>query len=742
MNLTINQLNNGTHISQPYHRHLLSLPILLFTITVTFGQSEGIRSFHLISVTAENILQESAINNMIQDRNGFIWLGTISGLVKFDGHEYHHYKRIGNDNTSLSDNFVRSLHLDSNQRLWIGTFDGLNLYDPVHDNFLRFLPEKTEGSITDGFINDIAEDAGGIIWLATYNGLNKFDPETQKAEVYYPVGLHDETVKDITALRFAKDTLWIGTQSNGVFFLTDNKIQPFCPAPRGYHIRDIYRDDDLLLLSTETGLVSVKGKGQVKFYYRDVSFHDIVKLKSGRILLCTHSDGLLEWNSRKSYPEVSALHVDNRTTIDRNIGVYSAMEDDSGNLWFCYDGLKKISTVSGMFRTFTPPLSGHFIRSDEVILTILPTGENEIYVTTAGGAIHRFNCFTKTFTRSLSSQNIRSHQIRGLFIDSHHRLWGFTERNELGQIHNGNFIIEKKLNEVSGNLSPLTAKSLHDHIYIGGPSGLVVGNLSKKNSYLRFREAPRKPDSLANNTVSALAIQNEDSVWVAGGSVLHLYLPKEKRFVRFGEMTGHHDFIQSIDLDTKGNVWVARNSGLACWNKKSGQLSEVGKMVPVSTNFVSILADEQDQIWIGTTSGIVRYDPATQRFHKFDSPYGAQNYYYRFSTNKTSDGHLIFGGLNGFTLFHPDDIFNDATRPEVIITRIDDGKRLEKLNKSIYQLASIDLDAGSRTLNLGFVGIYYNDPHGLTYTYYLEGVDKYWHHSGNRRYVSYSNLPV
>lgn len=725
-----------------FTRCLLLLMLLLNLQTPSAAQFHSDKtSFQLKPVIAENILQESAINKMVEDQNGFIWLGTISGLIRFDGYEFHHYSKIPGDSTSLSDNFVKSLYLDRSQRLWAGTFGGLNLYDPVHDNFIRFPPGITEGTLTDGFINDITEDEDGAIWLATYNGLNKFVPDKRIFEAFYPVDSGQNIVKDITAVQFVRDTLWIGTQGRGMYFMTDNKIQAYPSVPYGYRIYDIYKRNDLFLLSTETGLVSITSKDKVDFFHKNIFFHDIIELKNGRVLLCTHQNGLFEWDPGTHHPYICNLHINSGISVDRNIGVYSILEDSSQNIWFCYDGLKKISPVSGMFKTFTPPRAHPFRRSDEVILSILPANKNEIYAVTAGGAIHRFDYHTNTFTRSITSQTIRSGQIQGVFTDRHNRLWGFNKQNELGLVQDKNFVVKKRLNGINGISTPLVAKSMNNRIYIGSPSGLIAGDLDEEYSYSLFQEAPEYPDSLANNTISALLIQNEDSVWVAGGSVLHLYLPTEKRFVRFGEIRGHDHFIQAIDLDTKGNVWIARNNGLAYWNKETGELQEVHEMTLGSTNFVSISADTQDRIWAGTTAGIVCYDPATRRFNKFNSPYGAQNYYYRFSSAKTSDGHLIFGGLNGFTLFHPDDILADITRPRVIITQIDDGEKSLELNEAIYQTSSIGLSDKYKILNFGFVGIYYNDPQGLTYSYYLEGVDKYWHHSGSRRYVSYSNLP-
>ncbi len=116
-------------------------------------------------------LSHDKVLSIVQDRQGFMWFGTVEGLNRFDGYTFTSYYHKNGDTTSLCDNTAGSMLEDRHGNLWIGTSDGISRYNPATNDFTSYTPDPLrEGSISDGRINQILEDEDGNFWLAFSNG--------------------------------------------------------------------------------------------------------------------------------------------------------------------------------------------------------------------------------------------------------------------------------------------------------------------------------------------------------------------------------------------------------------------------------------------------------------------------------------------------------------------------------------------------------------------------------------------
>jgi len=129
--------------------------------------------------TIEDGLSSNIVNDILQDRFGFIWIATFDGLNRFDGRNFKIYRNMVEDSNSLSDNTVWVLFEDSQGILWIGTENGLNKYDRASDSFQRYQHNPfVENTLSHNSVRVIAEDAENNIWVGTGNGLDRFDLES------------------------------------------------------------------------------------------------------------------------------------------------------------------------------------------------------------------------------------------------------------------------------------------------------------------------------------------------------------------------------------------------------------------------------------------------------------------------------------------------------------------------------------------------------------------------------------
>ena len=194
--------------------------VLWMTCLTSWGQA-----YNFEKVSLEEGLSQSSVNAIVQDKIGFLWVGTQDGLNRYDGYDFRVFKKQPFDSTSLATNFITSLLIDSKNNLWIGTLSGgLHLYLPEKESFIQF--DNSVDSKVHSNITSLYEDRNGMIWVGTAQGFGQLDlwwekdePKIKFSPRIYPSELQelfpsDQYVK--TLFYDQKDRLWVGTL-NGLF---------------------------------------------------------------------------------------------------------------------------------------------------------------------------------------------------------------------------------------------------------------------------------------------------------------------------------------------------------------------------------------------------------------------------------------------------------------------------------------------------------------------------------------------
>ena len=149
-------------------------------------------------ISTKNGLTDNHITCLMQDSKGFIWLGTWSGLFKYDGYKYVAYKNSHGDSTSISHNFITSIIEDGSGNIWVGTVDGLNRLDPQTELFQQFIhnPDDPE-SLFDKLVGAILEDSHGDIWVGTDKGIQKLN-KTSNTFSHFQIPISQEDYPNTT----------------------------------------------------------------------------------------------------------------------------------------------------------------------------------------------------------------------------------------------------------------------------------------------------------------------------------------------------------------------------------------------------------------------------------------------------------------------------------------------------------------------------------------------------------------
>ncbi len=300
--------------------------------------------------------------------------------------------------------------------------------------------------------------------------------------------------------------------------------------------------------------------------------------------------------------------------------------------------------------------------------------------------------------------------ILAIFQDSQNRLWVACFFNGIVKFDktNGKHIYYTRQN------TGLPLESVHlfeedsqGNILIGSDEGFFVFD-PRTESFKFYNDNLEKGKRLSSNGVFSLAIKNDETVWI--GTTFGL-----NRFDRSSETFTHY-FVED---------------GLP------------------SNMIAGLIFDQRGYLWISTDKGLARMDTEAKKFRTYSIGDGLQgNQFYNRSHYITRNGELLFGGTNGFNLFHPDSLRENREKPSVVLTdlKIMNKKALIGPDKPIKQHITvadrIDLSYRQSVVSIGFAALSYDAPSQNQYAYMLEGFDQSWVYSGNRREVTYTNLPA
>ena len=628
----------------------------VFCFTSLHPQTE---EYTFKQLTDADGLSQSTIFATIQDNDGFLWLGTVDGLNRYDGYEFRIFENDLSDSTSISDNFISTLFEDSDGFIWAGTINGyLNRYDKKTEIFKRFY--------INSFFSAIKSP-----------GNNFYD---------YPLAFSRDQLNTVTTITEDKDGyLWIGTWGNGIIKF-DRKNET------GTHIFN--NPDNQTSLSSNRIL-------------------DILADKSGNIWIATFGAGidrLIKDNSAPINSEFNFLHYTSKYKIENSLSdnkITSLFEDKKGNLWIgtFYGGLNKLDAINknyspekAKFINYLHKQNSKNCLSNNTVMAIEQDFDGYLWIGTFGGGIDRFDINSETFVNfsKYSAQNISfpDAEVLSLFIDRSGILWVgshlgegltkiqknisnfeiinsqstgnlklndnvvwslFKDRDEklwVGTYRGGINILNFKskqikiiqsipgTNSISDNHIRSFAEDKFGNIWVGTYSeGLnrIDRNTGKIDV---FKNKAGDINSLSANQVLDIFVESENIIWAAtfGGGLNQLYFDKNSsgkpRFKTFkhnpsdpGSISDDRAYI--ILKDSKEDFWIGTyGGGLNKFNAKTFKFEsyrhnpEDAKSIS-NDKVLSIIESSKKELWIGTSGGgLNKFDPVTKSFEVYSIAQG------------------------------------------------------------------------------------------------------------------------
>ncbi|MHB8055213.1 MAG: hybrid sensor histidine kinase/response regulator, partial [Candidatus Aminicenantales bacterium] len=740
----------------------------------------------------EEGLSQSTGNCVVQDGKGFLWIGTETGLNRFDGYNFKVYLEDRENPRALSNNYVWCLLLDMSGILWAGTDNGLSRFDAETDDFTVYRPDpNNENSLSNNRIFALLEDNEGSLWIGTDGGLNRLDPKTGKITRFLAGSGEDSSLSHNTIKAILKDRngiLWVGTDGGGLNRWDDEtkrftafRHSPANPASLADDgVLSLAEDrDGNLWVGTRNGLdVTDSDRKRFVHYLRDPRDPDslnsnminaLLQDRSGTLWIGTNDGGVNRFiPARNAF--TGYRHDGNDPTSLSGDRVLALCEDASGNVWFgTYGaGLSKYNKNTAKFRLYEARRvipRGFNING---FRQIFKEGSDLLWLATDGAGLSRFNRATGEVRSFLYNPadptSIGTNRLYQIHRDRDGIFW-ITSTQGLNRFdpRTGKFTRYQKKegdpNTLGADIIRAIVEDKNGYLWLGTDGGGLNRFDKKTGRVKQFLPDEKNSNSLSYPRIYSIIIDRTGILWIATyGGGLNRFDPATKTFTVFrvdpAKPNGiKDDYLLSLMEDSRGWFWLGTGTGLARFDRETGATTvyKVKDGLPDDVIY-AILEDDQGNIWSSTNRGLSRFDPVNKKFKNFDIHDGLQSYEFNtYSACRAEDGELFFGGIKGFNSFYPNLITDNPHIPSVVLTafrlfghdvpiqgKVDDRIILEK---SITESKELRLRYFQNQIDFEFAALDFQAPSKNLYSYRMEGLDLEWTRPGNRRFVSYAGLP-
>lgn len=738
-------------------------------------------------------LSHNRVNTFFRDSNGYLWIGTFSGLNRFDSHSVRSFKNNPRDPSSIGENLVYQIAEDPHGRIWV---NGDQAYVPQKDAFYTDTDSLlSQYHIPGGSIRDIKKDSEGHYWfLHDQLGLFEYNPGSQKT-VHHQHQQEDPYTPSqgvITSLVADwKGNLWIifqnglleklDARTKKVVLRNDFLVQKHKKVLWDYSLT-LDADGDLWLYpeNNANGLFYYNSAANSFEHYHQNStplklntniVRGIVQDNQGLIWVGTDHGGINLINKRNKTISYLLNDLEDKQSLSQN-SITKLYKDHQGIIWIgtykkgvCYYHENMIHFP--VYKHF--PSNAHSLPYDDVN-RFVEDKKGNLWIGTNGGGLIYFDREKGTYKSYLHQANnpnsISSNVIVSMLIDHQDKLWVGTYFGGLNCFDGTRFI---RYLPDAGNPSSISSDNVWElfedsdkRLWIGTLGGLDLFDRTTQK-FQHFLDSTHNPQSIPDNYISAIEEDHDKNIWVGTSTGVYVLEKQSGKVIQYKFDKNNPNSLSDNDIlsikeDARGLIWIGTQEGLNLFDKntKTFRVFREEDGLPNNTALM-ILEDNSHNLWISTPNGLsclsISQDENEYyfRFKNYDEEDGLQSR--QFNENsalKTRSGELIFGGAQGFNIFRPENIGLNQYKPKVVITdfqvlnksiKIGEVIGGREIEESIHTSKAISLKHKENVFSIEFAAINYIHPEKTVYKYMLEGFNKDWISANDKSSkVTYTNL--
>lgn len=643
-------------------KRLVLLLLNLLMPMILFAASNDLCFRHF---SVEDGLSSNSVRALMQDKYGFLWIGTDEGLNRYDGTTVKLYRlKDRGANEAIS-----SLYSTLN-KIWIGTDEGIYIYDYETEDIMPFVLATSQNIHIETNTNHIVEDKDKNLWFTTVGqGIFKYNTITNHLEQYEfknANGLMASVLVD------SENQIWAITNwgNSGLFKLNkaENKFETFpLSYESGKHDSNalvmLEDSEHTLWLGTwECGLQKIdKYSGKATTYLHPTDgkgathIHSIMEYAPHQLLIGS-DDGLLLFNTITEEYQLFTEDETNPHSLSNRF-VYPIIKDHEGGIWIgtYYGGVNYISPNTGQFESFVHSRFSNSVNGT-VIGRFCEDSNGDVWIASDDGGLNCFSPQNRKFSHYLPLEGKNSlsyHNVHALCMDDDN-LWigTYTGGVNVLNLQTGTFKTYSAYQDnpasLDGTSSYAIFKDRKERIWVTSMSGVNLYNREKDN-FTRIKDLDALTIDIDQDTKGNLWFSTQ-------GKGLFKYHPEKqiwKNYIHDHKNPNSlaNNQVNCVLIDTNGEMWVGTMNGLCKYNAEEDAFETLPLEIP-SHNICSIIEDQRI-LWLTTTKGLVRYTPGEgcRVFTKSDGLQSEQ--FLPNAALKASDGKIYIGSVNGFNAFYP-----------------------------------------------------------------------------------------
>ncbi|MDI9218377.1 sensor histidine kinase [Clostridium tertium] len=765
---------------------LLKCKLLIFILIITLisnlitikVSAEILTREQFKSLSIDEGLSNEYVTTIFQDSMGYMWIGTVDGLNRYDGEFIKIYNCSYEDENTLSSTYIMGIEEDKYGNIWIATDHGLDFLIRDKDTIVRMkdLPEDKYNlgklkitSLLKSSYND------NIMWVGTEYGLMQINLESNDIKAFYYDKNNEKSLTNssITCLEEGEDgAVWVGTKygvniidENLNIFVNKSKIHSDKLYIYNIDIDNLGRvwistkDSTIMcdIKSEEIGVIWIVDFDGIKQYNIEeeeiktvYSYStDIGKINSNYFVMNDSKDniwtasnnGIVMYSSERNNVDILRKNASVSSSLTSNV-ITCFYEDFNGTIWIGTDKGVNILNTNNQFNSMVEQME----IGDKNIVSILHHND-KIWVATKYNGIYVYDRLTSKLLHKLYEINneisLRNQYIKSLFKVNDSDVLVATNKGVI-LIKTNELLAEFHLIE-DGYSSELSyAYSDGKFLWGATTSNLYCYDINNGTTvYLmdKLIEFNIKPGSIKYILPDN---KDKDILWLGGVDTgLIKYHKKNGVIEQYCNDCSHGNslidkYINCMAFDKEGKMWIGTNIGLIKFDIETNQITQYTTANGLTNNFInSILFDDDDNIWISTNKGLNKFDIEKESFTSFTKLDGLSGYQFNLNSGiKLESGFMIFGSTNGVVYFNPKDIVSPkGSNNKVVVGDMYIGK-----NKAIYDENELVLEYKNRDLYINYFLPNYERVNYITYEYMLEGVDSDWVYIGDTNDLYFKSL--
>lgn len=705
-----------------FNKYKLTGKKILLSVIFLFGiVSSYAQNYHFDNYSVKEGLAQSSVYSIEQDKDGAVWLGTASGLSRFDGKEIVNYTT----EDGLADGAVKTIYIDTIGAIWLGHIDGG--VSRIYNGEVEILFSMSAD------ITSFVADSEGSLWVSSWGeGVIKItNPYASKEEISFKQYKGQEGLSDIVYQVYK-------INNGNIYFITDVGVKNYSyqknnfsfykvPKMPGYfQITCMYESEngDQWFGSYNGGLY------QYQIKTGDLKIYDVLDGLASNWISAIKEDSknnlwIGTWGGGISKIYEGKILTINKASGLRDNHIRCMIEDREGNILI---GTKETGLLVYKGSQFVSYDVSDGVITDQVQSVL--SDNNKLWLgTNEGISLFQDNHLQRQFTEGNGLPYV---DVRFIKKDKNGTIWIGTWGGGVMSFNPNKqkFEINYRINLFMSH-HMITALSIDksDNLWIGTAEGLVYYEIGNQ-----LIDGLTHSNGLAGNDISAIYTDAKNIVWVgARGKGITKIDGAKISIIDLKKKITPTSFIE----DKKGNLWIGtEGKGVLVFDGKQ-IIKEYNVKNGLLSDYISLLnIDDNGNIWVGTNKGLNKFDVKQDEFYSFSDKSGyigiesKQN-----ATYKDVDGNLWFGTIKGAVKLNVKDEVINTLEPITQISGL--TVNLEKR----LMVDDLELDYKEKSIVFNYSSICLTNPEEVYYQVMLEGLDEDWRLKTQQTFVTYSPLP-